>query len=203
MPIFLCQNFPMCGIQWKLLCFLSCFITIENGLSPNFDLLTVLSIPTCVAISLPHFKLNCTHTHFLGSVLLCGGIFILLTPSTRPYQVPIRLNWTPCQYTCFASTVEPRLSNSCLSIPLIIRNDVQKFLKQVIPNCWARDPSFVVYKVSSSKNSKQMCLTVSRQGLTIETRGQIDQVRLSQRCQSRYFHSKSCFNICKTKRFIY
>ena len=32
------------------------------------------------------------------------------------------------------NTVEPRLSNSRLSVPSIIRNDVQK-LKQVIPNC--------------------------------------------------------------------
>ena len=31
--------------------------------------------------------------------------------------------------------VEPRLSNCHLSIPLIIWNDVQKFLKQLIPNC--------------------------------------------------------------------
>ena len=35
----------------------------------------------------------------------------------------------------FGCTVEPRLSNSCLSIPSIIWNEVQKFLKQVIPNC--------------------------------------------------------------------
>ena len=28
------------------------------------------------------------------------------------------------------ATVEP-----CLSVPTIIQNDVQKFLKQVIPNC--------------------------------------------------------------------
>ena len=41
-------------------------------------------------------------------------------------------------------TVEPRLSDSCLSVPSIIRNDVQKFLKQVIPDYYARDPSFVV-----------------------------------------------------------
>ena len=33
------------------------------------------------------------------------------------------------------STVEPHLSDSCLSVPSIIRNAVQKFLKQVIRNC--------------------------------------------------------------------
>ena len=32
-------------------------------------------------------------------------------------------------------TVEPHLSDSRLSVPSIIRNDVQKILKQVIPNC--------------------------------------------------------------------
>ena len=32
-------------------------------------------------------------------------------------------------------TAEPRLSDSCLSVPLIIRSDVQNFLKQVILNC--------------------------------------------------------------------
>ena len=32
-------------------------------------------------------------------------------------------------------TVEPRLSDPRLSVPLIIQNDVQKILKQVIPNC--------------------------------------------------------------------
>ena len=68
------------------------------------------------------------------------------------------------------TTVEPRLSESHLSVPSIIRNDVQKFLKQVIRNCWARGPLLVV---SSSKNSKQTCLIVSRQGITIETRRQM------------------------------
>ena len=35
----------------------------------------------------------------------------------------------------FHGTVELRLSDSRLSIPSIIQNDVQKLLKQVIPNC--------------------------------------------------------------------
>ena len=42
------------------------------------------------------------------------------------------------------TTVENRLSDSHLSIPSIIWSDVQKFLKQVIPNFWARDPLLVV-----------------------------------------------------------
>ena len=33
------------------------------------------------------------------------------------------------------TTVERRLSDSRLSVPSIIWNGVQKFLKQVIPNC--------------------------------------------------------------------
>ena len=37
--------------------------------------------------------------------------------------------------TYYTITVEPRLSDSRLSIPSIIQNDVQKILKQVIPNC--------------------------------------------------------------------
>ena len=43
-------------------------------------------------------------------------------------------------------TVEPRLSNSYLSIPLIIQNECPEILKQVIPNCWARDSPFAVNK---------------------------------------------------------
>ena len=52
-------------------------------------------------------------------------------------------------FVLYGTTVEPRLSDSrlsdsCLSVPSIIWNDVQKILKQVIPNCLACDPSFVV-----------------------------------------------------------
>ena len=57
-------------------------------------------------------------------------------------------------------------------------------------------------KVSSSKNSKQTCLIVSRQGLKIKTRRQMDLIRLSQ-CWSHYFLSKRRFNICKTELFIH
>ena len=35
----------------------------------------------------------------------------------------------------FGYTVELRLSNPRLAIPLIIQNDVLKFSKQVMPNC--------------------------------------------------------------------
>ena len=38
-------------------------------------------------------------------------------------------------YSEMFTTVEPHLSDSRLSIPSIIRNDVQKLLKQVIPKC--------------------------------------------------------------------
>ena len=41
-------------------------------------------------------------------------------------------NWLMSHIQSKSVTVEPRLSNSYLSVPLIIRNDVQK---QVIPNC--------------------------------------------------------------------
>ena len=43
-----------------------------------------------------------------------------------------------------AYTVEPHLVNPHLSVPPIIQNDLWKFLKQVIPYSWARDPLFVV-----------------------------------------------------------
>ena len=90
----------------SVLCFLNCFFTTENALLLNFNLPPVLSTCTYVAISIPRFKLNCAHTHFLGSVLLRGGIFILVTPSTRSYQVPKSQldNSTPCLYTHFACT---------------------------------------------------------------------------------------------------
>ena len=39
------------------------------------------------------------------------------------------------QFVATADTVEPRSSDSHLSVSSIIQNDVQKFLKQVIPNC--------------------------------------------------------------------
>ena len=42
-------------------------------------------------------------------------------------------------------TIESRLSNSRLSLPSIIRIDVQNFLKQIIRNYGTCDPSFVVY----------------------------------------------------------
>ena len=63
-------------------------------------------VNTYVAISIPRFKLNCAHTHYPGSVLLHGGIFILITPSTRSYQVPKSQldNSTLCLYTHFACT---------------------------------------------------------------------------------------------------
>ena len=42
--------------------------------------------------------------------------------------------WTGglCLYIC---TVEPQLSDPYLSLPLIIWNDVWKFLKQIMLNC--------------------------------------------------------------------
>ena len=80
---------------------------------------------------------------------------------------------------CITISVEPHLLDSHLSLPSIICNDVQKFLIQVIPNCWACDPSF--NKASSTK-SMQMCLFVSRQDLAIETRHQIDLIKLSPCC---------------------
>ena len=63
----------------------------------------------------------------------------------------------------YSGTVEPCLSDSRLSVPSIIQNDVQKFLKQIVDHRW------LFNKVSSSKNSKQMCLIVTKQGLTIKT----------------------------------
>ena len=68
------------------------------------------------------------------------------------------------------NTVELCLSNSHLSVPSIIQSDVQKLLKQVIPNCWVHDPLFGVVWAKS----KQPCLIGSWQGLTIETCHQID-----------------------------
>ena len=51
-------------------------------------------------------------------------------------------------------TLEPRLSNPQLSIPTIIQNDVQKFLKQVMPNFLAHNPLFVFIWVVRVKNLK-------------------------------------------------
>ena len=39
------------------------------------------------------------------------------------------------QISLQTATLEPHLSDSHLSVPSIIWNDVQKFLKQAIPNC--------------------------------------------------------------------
>ena len=41
-------------------------------------------------------------------------------------------------------TVEPCLSDPRLFVPLIIQNDLWKFLKQVMPDSCTSDPLFVV-----------------------------------------------------------
>ena len=91
--------------QWKRLVL---FKLLSYHLKCTFIKLQRASCFVCtyVAISIPRFKLNCAHTHFPGSVLLRGGIFILITPSTRSYQVPTSQldNSTPCLYTHFACT---------------------------------------------------------------------------------------------------
>ena len=48
----------------------------------------------------------------------------------KKFASPIKTLQTIASYP-----VEPRLSNSRLSVPLIIQNNVQKILKQVISNC--------------------------------------------------------------------
>ena len=47
---------------------------------------------TYAAISILRYKLNRTLTDFPGSVLLRGDIFILITPSTKSYQVPMSVS---------------------------------------------------------------------------------------------------------------
>ena len=70
----------------------------------------------------------------------------IITPhmQDKEHDIPqfcnLELPWSSHSVT----TVEPHLSNSRLSVPSIIWNDVHKFLKQVISNCWARDQLFVV-----------------------------------------------------------
>ena len=75
----------------------------------------------------------------------------------------------------FNNTVEPRLSDSRLSVPSIIWNGMSRNLKLFVEH--------VINRLLFNKaKSKQTCLIVSRQGLTIETSRQIDLIRLSQCC---------------------
>ena len=80
-------------------------ITMEAFYSLIKLQLTACFVYTYVAISIPGFKLNSKHT-FPGSILLCGGIFILITPSTRSYQLPTSQldNSMRCLCTHFACT---------------------------------------------------------------------------------------------------
>ena len=75
---------------------------------------------------------------------VCYRINTCMQEFTRIIGSIYRTGISSAIYCLEYSTVEPRLSDSRLSVPLIIQNDVQNFLKQVFPNCWACDPLFVV-----------------------------------------------------------
>ena len=69
----------------------------------------------------------------------------------------------------FSCIVEPCLSDSCLSVPSIIWNDVQKFLKQTVEHmihCLLFNKG---YRSSSKKETEeQTYLIASRQGLQLK-----------------------------------
>ena len=64
-------------------------------------------------------------------------------------------------------TVEPWLSNPHLSVPLIIQNDVHKFLKQEMPIIVEHVIHCLLFNMVLAKNVIK-CLIVSKHGLTNE-----------------------------------